>query len=489
MIQRRAVLITPASIPSDDSGKKPTVSAIALKIAYIGGGSREWARKLMFDLALCPELTGEVALYDIDFDSARLNEQLGNWLQDRPGTVSRWQYTAVETLTEALNKADLVIISIQPGSLELMAAEIAIAEKYGLYFPVGDTSGAPGLVRGLRSAVTYKGFAEAIADICPGAWVINYTNPMSICTRTLTRVAPRLKVFGCCHEVFAVQKMLAGLVGQYWDVPVPHRDEIEVNVIGINHFTWFDRATWNGRDLLELLRHHITQPGTLRPYTQAEVESWNDWFVSVHQIKFGLFQRFGILAAAGDRHLVEFLPGFIHSPETLFRYGIIRTPVSWRIQRWLAAPQKTRDLISGKTPLDLKPSSEESVRQIKALFGLGDFITNVNLKNEGQISNLPLDVVVETNAHFGLDEVRPLVAGALPAGLAPLIGQHIANQELIIESALTGDKDLAFQAVYNDPANSLTIDRTWEMFNEMLAAGEGDVFHPIDRRLSSAIIT
>lgn len=441
---------------------------LSLKIAYIGGGSREWARKLMFDLALTPELTGEIALYDIDLDSARLNEQLGNWLQVQPGVVSRWHYTAVDTLKEALRGADLVIISIQPGSLELMQKEIAIAEKYGLYFPVGDTSGAPGLVRGLRSASIYKDFAEAIAETCPKAWVINYTNPMAICTRTLTRVAPELKVFGCCHEVFAVQKMLAGLVGQYWGVPVPAKDEIKVNVIGINHFTWIDQAAWQGRDLLELVRQHMAQPGTLRPYTQAEVESWGDWFKSVHQVKFGLFQRFGILAAAGDRHLVEFIPGFISSPETLFRYGIIRTPVSFRIARWHLAPQKTRDLLSGKTPLEIKSSGEEGVRQIKALFGLGDLVTNVNLPNVGQIANLPLGSVVETNAHFSRDSVRPLAAGSLPAGLLPLIQQHSANQELIIESALNGDKNLAFQALYNDPTSSLTIDQTWDMFNEML---------------------
>lgn len=445
---------------------------VPLKIAYIGGGSREWARKLMFDLALCPDLTGEIALYDIDPESAHLNEQLGNWLQGQPGVVSSWHYCVAESLPAALQGADFVIISIQPGSLEIMAAEIAIAERYGLFFPVGDTSGAPGLVRGLRSAAIYQGFARAIAEICPAAWVINYTNPMAICTRTLTRVAPGLKVFGCCHEVFAVQKMLAGLVRQYWAPEAEiSRDDIRVNVLGINHFTWFDRITWEGKDLFELLAHHLEQPGTLRPYTQAEVESWNDWFKSVHQVKFRLLQRFGILAAAGDRHLVEFLPGFIHSPETLFQLGVIRTPVEWRIGRWQAAPQKTRALLSGQTPLELQPSGEEGVRQIKALAGLGDLVTNVNLKNQGQIANLPRDVVVETNALFSRDEIRPLAAGALPAGLTPLIAQHSANQELIIEAALRRDKDLAFQAIYNDPTNSLTIDQAWQMFTEMLEAG------------------
>jgi alpha-galactosidase len=163
-----------------------------------------------------------------------------------------------------------------------------------------------------------KEFAEAIATCCPKAWVINYTNPMSICTRTLTRVAPGLKVFGCCHEVFSTQRMLARLAAQYLKIETPTRHEIQVNVLGINHFTWVDRATYQGYDLFELLRHHLEQPGTLRTYTQAEVESWNDWFYSADQVKFALFQRFGILAAAGDRHLVEFLPGFIRSPETLF---------------------------------------------------------------------------------------------------------------------------------------------------------------------------
>ncbi len=319
------------------------MSPVSLKFAYLGGGSREWARKLMMDLALCPELTGEVVLYDIDEQAAILNMQLGNWLQAQPGVVSRWEYRVAPTITEALQGADFVIISIQPGPLELMAEEIAISGRYGLYFPVGDTIGAPGLVRGLRSVLIFSEFAQAIAEHCPGAWIINYTNPLSICTRTLTRVAPDLKVFGCCHEVFSTQRMLARLAASSLGVEVPPRNEVQVNVLGINHFTWIDRASWQGHDLLDLLRQHISQPGILRTYSQAEVEGWNDWFHCEDQVKFSLFQHFSILAAAGDRHLVEFLPGFILSPETLFKWGIISTPVSWRIERWKSSPRKTLD--------------------------------------------------------------------------------------------------------------------------------------------------
>jgi alpha-galactosidase/6-phospho-beta-glucosidase family protein len=133
--------------------------------------------------------------------------------------------------------------------------EIALAEEYGLFFPVGDTAGAPGLIRGLRSVPIYKEFAEAIAAFCPNAWVINYTNPMTICTRTLTRVVPELKVFGCCHEVFGIQGLLARIAGQYLNIEPPARSEIRVNVLGVNHFTWIDRANYQGHDLLDLLHH------------------------------------------------------------------------------------------------------------------------------------------------------------------------------------------------------------------------------------------
>ncbi len=441
-----------------------------MKIAYIGGGSRQWARNLMMDLALCPDLNGEVDLYDIDYEAAKLNETLGNLIQTRPGVVSKWKYRVVGTLEEALSGADFVVVSIQPAELEVMRAEIEIGEKYGLFFPVGDTAGAPGLVRGLRSTLIYRNFAHQIADICPNAWVINYTNPMTICTRTFTKVEPELKVFGCCHEVFGTQYILARVVSEKLGVPLPNRSEIHVNVVGINHFTFVDRAEYEGEDILALLNAYIHEPDVIRPFTREEVEAKNNWFQDNCQVKFTLFDRLGILPAAGDRHLVEFLPGFTRSPEELFRWGIIRTPASWRIERYKEALQLTRDLIDGKQEVNIRRSGEESIQQILAILGHGDLVTNVNLENKGQIPNLPLNAVVETNAVFARDQVRPVAAGKLPDSILGLVERHVRNQEMIVEAALTGDKDLAFQAVYADPASTLPVDQSWMMFNEMIAA-------------------
>lgn len=455
-----------------------TESAISIKIAYIGGGSRGWAHIMMNDLAQSPDLAGEVRLYDIDLEAARLNESFGNWIQEQAGVQSSWQYRAVESLETALKGADFVFLSIQPGPLEMMAHEIAVAEKYGLFFPVGDTTGAPGLMRGLRSARIYAGFARAIAEHCPQAWVINYANPMSICTRTLTKVAPDLKVFGCCHEVFGTQSTLASLTRQALDLPfTPARDDIRVNVMGINHFTWIDRASYQDHDLLEIVREHIRKPGVLRPYTQEEVEAACNWFHDADQIKFELFKRYGILGAAGDRHLSEFVPGFTQTPDELFRWGIIRTPVSWRMERWEQIPAMVRNYLSGQLKWRFRDSGEEMARQVRALLGLGDFVTNVNMANRGQIANLPVEVVVETNALFSRDRVQPLAAGHLPDGVHALVTRHVANQEMVIEAALTQNKDLAFQAVFNDPTTNLPIDQAWQMFGEIgweqnLAFGE-----------------
>jgi alpha-galactosidase/6-phospho-beta-glucosidase family protein len=441
---------------------------VSLKIAYIGGGSRNWARTLMCDLACCADLSGEIRLFDIDFESAKLNEQLGNWLQVQPGVVSNWHYKAVKNLEQALKGADLVFIAIQPGSLDEMEHEIAVAEKYGMFYPVGDTTGIPGLMRSLRSAITFAGFAHAIAEHCPHAWVINYTNPMTVCTRSLTKAETGLHVFGCCHEVFTTQEILAELAQETLGLQeTPAREEITINVFGINHFTWIDRATFREHDLLAILREYIQKPGTLRPYTREEVESKNDWFFDSCQIKFTLFQHFGILAAAGDRHLSEFVPGFTRSTEELFRWGIIRTPVSWRKGNYEISSQLARDYIEGRIEFDLHASQEEAIRQIKALVGLGDFVTNVNTPNIGQISNLPLEVVVETNARFSLDQVQPLAAGSLPSGVQALVSRHVTNQEMIIEAAFTRNRDKAFQAVFNDPTNRASIDQTWAMFNEI----------------------
>lgn len=438
--------------------------ALSLRIAFIGGGSRQWARKLMADLALCPDLGGVVSLHDIDAQAAELNARVGNFVSSSRGSLSRWRYEAEPDLGRCLEGADFVVVSVQPGSLELMGKELEAAARRGRFFPVGDTTGAPGLARGLRTASLFAGFARAIARACPEAWVINYTNPMAIALRAMLEAEPRLKVLGCCHEVLHVRERLAALA----DVA---RDSVSVNVLGLNHFTWIDQASFGGRDLLPLLRGEAERGGLLEPFEPSEVEGWNDPFRSGDRVKFSLLKEYGVLAAAGDRHLVEFLPGFCSSRERLLEWGVSLTPASLRIALRDAYPPSARALLEGKTPLSLEPSGEEGVRILRGLLGLGDFVTSANMRNEGQAANLPCGCVVETNVHFSAAGARPLAAGSLPAPVLSLVAPHAASQELVARAALSRDWESAFPAFHNDPATALPLDEARSLFDELLELG------------------
>ena len=176
-----------------------------IQIAYIGGGSRGWARGLMSDLAREKSLSGTVRLYDIDREAAAENEQIGNALMAREDVRGGWKFQVSESLREALTGADFVIISILPGTFAEMASDVHAPEKYGVYQSVGDTVGPGGIVRGLRTIPMYVEIAQAIRDYSPRAWVINYTNPMTMCVRTLYLVFPHMRAFGFCLEVFVSQ--------------------------------------------------------------------------------------------------------------------------------------------------------------------------------------------------------------------------------------------------------------------------------------------
>ena len=187
-------------------------------------------------------------------------------------------------------------------------------------------------------------------------------------------------------------------------------------------------------------------------------------------IKMDLFDRYGWIAAAGDRHLAEFCPGnwYLKDKETVEKFGFNLTTVQWRTDVFTKEKEdKTKELLAGK-PFELYESGEEMVAQIKALLGLGDFVTNVNMPNGGQIPNLPLGVVVETNAYFSGDSIKPIFAGEMPNQIAGLTLPIIAEQEAVVEAGLTGDYDLAFSAFVNSPNMTAPLDKAREMFDRML---------------------
>lgn len=446
---------------------------IDIKIAYIGGGSRYWARMVMTDLALCPHLAGEIALYDIDHEAALRNVERANEIYGHPDARTTFAVNAYETSEEALADADFVFLSILPGPMWMFANDIDIPAKHGILQTVGDTTGPGGISRALRTVPIYVDYAHQIMEHCPNAWVINYTNPMTLCTAALYAAEPDIKAFGCCHEVFGTQQMLAGLVNAHLDVPRPRRSDIKTDIAGVNHFTFATRATWNGLDLFPILEEHIEQDGFWADRTSWSLMAKERglWFSSQKLVAFDFLRRFGALGAAGDRHLAEFVPWYLISEENLHRYGVILTPSSYRLGTW-QPPQNAPGIVAqaSREEKGLRHSGEEGVAQMLALLGVEPLDTNVNLPNLGQLPSLPFGAVVETNAQFRKDSLAPVVPEPLPFGVEILVRRIIDVQELTLEAALMQDKDLAFQALLNDPLCRISVDQAWAMFNELLEA-------------------
>jgi len=446
---------------------------IPIKIAYIGGGSRYWARMVMTDLALTPELTGEIALYDIDHAAALENVERASAIYGHPDARTTFSVNAYRAPEEALRGADFVILSILPGPMQMFANDLDIPKRYGILQTVGDTTGPGGISRALRTVPIYEAYAHLIIDFCPEAWVINYTNPMTLCTAALYAAVPEIKAFGCCHEVFGTQALLAELVHREYDVATPPREEIKTDVAGVNHFTFVPRATWRGEDLYPLLYRAMDQPGFWDDRTawSEEAKRTGRWFSSQHLIAFDFLRNFGVLGAAGDRHLVEFVPWYLTSEAALHRWGVILTPSSYRLGTW--QPPQNAPGVAAATQEDaagLRHSGEEGVQQMLALLGVAPLDTNVNLPNMGQIPELPIGTVIETNAQFRHDSLTPLVSAPLPEGLLTLVRRIVDVQALTLEAALERDPDLAFQALLADPLNRIAPDRAREMFEELLRA-------------------
>ena len=422
-----------------------------IHIAYIGGGSRGWAWTFMTDLALEPSLSGTIRLYDIDVQAARNNEIIGNRLSERNDAIGKWRYQTCETIGEALDGADFVVISILPGTFDEMESDVHLPERLGIYQPVGDTAGPGGAIRALRTIPMFVEFAEAIEKYSPDAWVINYTNPMSLCVRTLYHVFPKIKAFGCCHEVFNTQNLLRDICKFEYGIENISRRDIIVNVLGLNHFTWFDSASYKGIDLLHVYDRFIdSHPEGFDPDNKWEDSVFN----CAHKVKFDLFKRYGLIAAAGDRHLAEFMPGemYLKNPDEIRRMKFSLTPVSWRKEDLANRLSKSERLVSGEEDIELKPTGEEGILLIKALCGLERVISNVNVPNMHlQISNMPVDTVVETNAVFSRDSIKPIFAGALPENVRLLMTPHVENQRRILDAALNCDKSLVYEAFLSDP--------------------------------------
>lgn len=441
-----------------------------VKIAYIGGGSKAWAWKLMSDLAMAGDLSGHVALYDIDYEAACRNAAIGNRYNDHPDCLSKWTYSAEETIGAALTDANFVVISILPGTFDEMESDVHTPEKYGIYQSVGDTTGPGGVIRSLRTIPQMEVIAAAIRDYCPKAWVINYTNPMAQCVKALYDTFPEIRAFGCCHEVFGSQKIYLAALEDICGITGVEREDVNINVVGVNHFTWITEAYYRDMDLTPIYRQFAEKYAKTGFGGVEEIGAENSSSANNRKVKFDLMLRYDCNAAAGDRHLAEFCPKswYLTNEEQAHSWGFGLTSVQWRKDRMARKIEQGKRLAAGEEPIKIKISGEEGVQQMRALLGLHDLVTNVNLPNVGQIPNLPLGTVVETNAVFRGGCLTPVFSGEIPQRIDALVRRIADAQLMLAEAGRERNLEKAFQVFANDPLVDLPLPQARALFDEMI---------------------
>jgi alpha-galactosidase len=302
-------------------------------------------------------------------------------------------------------------------------------------------------------------------EICPGALFLNYTNPMSVLTRVLAMQG--VKVVGLCHEWIGVREHLARMFNT-----TPER--IEARIAGINHLIWVTDLYADGRrvwDQLPLLADKI-----LGGEIQVDQDD-TSVFADHAKVKATLFKLYGALPAAGDRHIAEFFPHFINEATGWgAQYGLRLTSIQDRQEMEISARQRIESVLRGET--DLKPymadvSGEAANRIIRAVACGEKYLGIMNLPNLGQVTNLPKDAVVETYGVIDSTGPHTVTYGAVPAGVQNILEHHIRQQEMTVEAALTGSRELALQVLLNDPLSSrLTIPQAEQMLEEMLTANQ-----------------
>lgn len=424
---------------------------MSLKIAFIGGGSFLWTARFATDLFLKPSLHGsDMVLVDIDQAAADLMVDYCQLINQRLN--ANWRISSAP-LEIALNGADYVIVSISTGGLEAFEKDYHLPLKYGVYHSVGDTVGPAGISRTLRNVPVFLDLAKAMHTHCPDAWMIHVTNPLAQITRAVASATP-IKVVGLCHNFEGTMHQLAHHLGV-------QRSDLHANTFGVNHFSFLRDLTCHGQP--------VTEAFSLQQYLQSDdamhhevVTNTTDDDVNqmtappvVHddRLSYELFEILGHYPVGGSAHIAENFPYYLNSPQAISRHRIRRKGVlPYRLNGRNRKKQMVQDVLAGKRELDPLVRSHEDLADIVESLHTGKPCQAVvNLPNQGQIPNLPRDVVVETWGQITRDQITPLPAGDVPPVLKGLIESVIAEEELTVQAALTGQMKLLEQALFISP--------------------------------------
>ena len=431
-------------------------------LAVIGGGSVNWMRSLMRDIYLMDELDGgEIRLVDPNREHAESVAAMlaaFNRMRGKDYAVS-----IVEDRREALTGANFVMTTFSPGTMDAYFNDLEIPVKYGIRQPTSMTVGPSGISAALRTAPVGYEIVQDMEAVCPGAWLLNVTNPMSVVTRAMNLAARTVRVVGLCHELHKLPRLLGPILGLHQPKDMDILDYLyhwlpeqgfDYTVAGINHFIWLTRAQWNGEDVLPRIREFARQHERVvseEDPEDAPPSPWNNH----SEATLALTRTLGCMPVAGDRHLVEFWPSLCNVRNGYsMGYGIYKTTVDHRRHNVDKFHATIRAIAEGRETPDWTRSGEEMTSVVRAVVSGKPELLNLNLPNDGQISNLPRDVVVETQAVVEGKSITPRGAGELPGAVGTLCRLHCDVHELTLRSALEGSRELLVEALTLDPCTA-----------------------------------
>ena len=431
------------------------------KMTFMGAGSTVFARNVMGDMMLAESLRDfELALYDIDperlDDTYRMVSTLNKNINEGRAKITK--YCGVENRKDALRGADFVVNAIQVGLYEpCTVTDFEIPKKYNLRQTIADTLGIGGIFRALRTIPVMDDFANDMAQVCPNALFLNYTNPMAMLSGYMQRYTD-IKTVGLCHSVQVCTKELFRGLGMEPKQPVKEK------IAGINHMAWLlECYDADGNDLYPEIRRRANE------ILENPPEGFKDL------VRFEYIRRFGYYVTESSEHNAEYNPFFIKSayPELIERYRIPLDEYPRRCVNQIAKWKEMRTQLN--EDFTHTRSHEYASRIMESVVTNTPYMIGGNVLNTGLITNLPQDACVEVPCLVSNRGIQPTVIGDLPQICAAMNRTNINVQLMTIEAAVTKKKDAIYQAAMMDPhtAAELSIDDIVSLCDDLIEAHRG----------------
>jgi len=430
-------------------------------VTMIGAGSVGFTRRLLMDILAVPEFR-DTEFHLMDIDAERL-EMVTNICRKMIGDAKiSAKVTPHLDRRESLKGAKYVFCTIRQGMLEAFVKDIEIPLKYGVDQCVGDTLGPGGIFYALRTIPELLDIAADMREVCPEAILMNYANPMAMNTWALNR-AGGIRVLGLCHGVQGGEHEIATALG------IP-KEELDFVCAGINHQTWFIKVGLHGWDMLPKILEGFENNPELREKEPCRID---------------MIRRFGYYSTESNGHLSEYLPWYRKRPDEIEQWIYRGVWIGGETGGYLRHCRETQFYFRENYPkwmrgeleqIKLGERSQEHGSYIMEGLETGRRYRGCfNVANTNLITNLPHGCTVELPCYVDYLGIQPVQVGDLPMQCAAVCRASVTVQEMVVEAALTGNKDLVKQAMLMDPLTSAvcTTDEVWKMTEEMFHAYPG----------------